>query len=106
MKQVLFVFIVFLIFLFLITFPIKEEQSIKEEQKEDVRNNVKQEERGIFISYIELQKYLKGKTPTEGKKAIDKMIQSILDLDFNMIILQVRSASDAIYPSSFSHCVG
>ncbi len=94
MKQGLFILIIFFVFLFLVTTPQKEEK------KEERNISVKEEERGIFISYIELQKYLKGKGKAEGKKIIDQMIQSVLDLNFNLIILQVRSFSDAIYPST------
>ena len=58
------------------------------------------EERGVFVSYIELANYLKGKGKEEGKQAIVDMVSNIKDLDFNMILLQVRTFSDAIYPSS------
>ena len=58
------------------------------------------EKRAIFISYIELNQYLKGESVIEDKKAIDLMIDRVYQLGFNMIILQVRSFSDAIYPSS------
>ena len=61
---------------------------------------VSKEKRGVFLSYIELNKYLKGKTPKESKKNIRQMIANVADLDFNLIILQIRSFSDAIYPST------
>ena len=60
----------------------------------------KQEVRGVFISYIELSEYLKGKDEKEAKKNIDKMINSIKEFKFNLIILQVRSFSDSIYKSN------
>lgn len=57
------------------------------------------EKRGIFISYIELSKYLKNKSAVEGKENIDLIIKNIKELGFNEVIVQVRSFSDAIYPS-------
>lgn len=68
----------------------KVEKIVEEEQVE---------KRSIFISYIELEKYLKGKSEEEGKENITKMIHNIKDLDFNEVIVQVRSFCDAIYPS-------
>ena len=58
------------------------------------------EKRGMFISYIELSKYLKGKSVSEGKQAINEMVSNVDDLGFTMILLQVRTFSDAIYDSS------
>lgn len=57
------------------------------------------ETRAIFVSYIELQKYVKKEDQSESKKNIDKMITNIKKMKFNTIILQVRTASDAIYKS-------
>lgn len=57
------------------------------------------EKRGIFVSYIEVSKYLKGKDVQEGKEEIRRMVSNIDELGFTMILLQVRSFSDAIYPS-------
>ncbi len=68
--------------------------SDKEKEGSDVM-----EKRGVFVSYIELNYYLKGKEVDVSKKNIDKMISNTKEFGFNMIILQVRSFSDAIYPS-------
>ena len=57
------------------------------------------EKRGVFISYIELNNYIKGKDKVTSQENIDKMINNIKNFGFNMIILQVRSFSDAIYES-------
>ncbi len=59
----------------------------------------KEESRGVFISYIELQEYLKEYTPEEGKRNIDKMVHNISKFNLNTIILQVRVGADAIYDS-------
>ena len=57
------------------------------------------EKRFIFISYIEIAKYLKGKDETALKNTIDGMISQCSEFGFTDIILQVRSFSDAIYYS-------
>ncbi len=89
-KYLIIVILVLIICLNLI--PVKEnkvaEKSIKEK-------------RAIFISYIELQKYLKEKSETDAKKNIDMMINTLDEFNFNFILLQVRSFSDAIYPSNY-----
>lgn len=69
--------------------------SIKEEEKE-VKEN-----RGIFISYIELSKYLNCKSKNAAEIIVDEMVNNVENLGFNEIILQVRSFSDAIYKSDF-----
>ena len=61
---------------------------------------IKKEKRGIFVSYIELSKYVKDKDINTGKDNINRMISNIKNLGFNLVILQVRSFSDAIYPSN------
>lgn len=73
------------------------------ENKKEVRteNDTKEEKRAIFISYIELQKYIKNNNSQTSKENINKMINNISNSNFNMIILQVRSFSDAIYKSSY-----
>ena len=68
------------------------------DEKEVVLENTK-EKRGVFISYIELSKYLKGKSEEDGIGEIRRIVSNIEELGFTMILLQVRSFSDAIYPS-------
>lgn len=65
-------------------------------KKEDV---VIEEKRSIFISYIELGKYLGNKDEVSSKENIDLMINNVKELGFNEVIVQVRSFCDAIYPS-------
>lgn len=90
MKKAIFIIMVLLILLFFIL-PSLEKKEIKSVVKED---------RGIFISYIELSSYLKSKDTESGKKAIEEMVSNVSQLGFNLIILQVRAFSDAIYRSS------
>ena len=57
------------------------------------------EKRAVFISYIELGNNLRSKNETDMKNTIDMMLDNAKTFGFNMIILQVRSFSDAIYES-------
>ena len=84
------ILIIFLLFLVYIFIPSKSE-----EEKSEVT-----ERKAVFISYIELGNYIRGKDVSDAKKTIDDMIKNVNNFGFNMIILQVRSFSDAIYPST------
>lgn len=59
----------------------------------------KKETRAVFVSYMELSKYVKNEDYGTSKKNIDKIISNVKKIDFNTIILQVRIGSDAIYHS-------
>ena len=61
---------------------------------------IEEELRGVFVSYIELNNYVKNENINISKSNIDIMINNIKNLKFNLIILQVRSFSDAIYESN------
>lgn len=87
MKKYLIIILIFILGLFLL-FGKKSKEVEKMEEK-----------RFIFISYIELAKYLKDKEETVMKNTIDDMIKQCKDFGFTDIILQVRSFSDAIYYS-------
>ena len=63
-------------------------------------NSLKEEKRGLFFSYIELEKYVKDSNFSKMKKNIDNVISNVKKMNFNLLVLQVRSASDAIYESS------
>lgn len=67
-------------------------------QNERTQEEKKEETRAVFISYMELNKYI-NKEENESKNNIVKMIHNIKNMNLNTIILQVRAASDAIYPS-------
>ena len=81
-----------IIFLLIITYLI-----VPEDKPQTVKSSG--EKRAIFISYIELGKYLRGNTKEEMQKSIDNLITESKNFGFNMILLQVRSFSDAIYKS-------
>lgn len=90
MKKVVCFLIILLFGIFLVIRINKKEKIIPEVG----------EIRSIFISYIELNKYIKNKGVETSQKNIRYMIDNIKDLGFNNIILQIRSFSDAIYESS------
>ena len=56
--------------------------------------------RGVWISYLELNTFLKGKNEAEFTKNVDNIINNMKSLNLNTMIIQVRSFSDAIYKSS------
>ena len=58
----------------------------------------KQELRGVFVSYIEEKQYLTSDYEA-SKDNIRKIVENLKTNNYNLIILQVRSNSDAIYPS-------
>ncbi len=68
----------------------KEVSVLKEEQEE---------KRGVFVSYIELQNYIKDEDEGKSKENVLAMINNIKKMNLNLIVLQVRSNSDAIYES-------
>lgn len=86
-KRILIVLLLVLIIIFLGL--VDDKSSLK---KED-------EIRGVFISYIELAKYVK-KSEDVSKDNIIKMINNVEKMKLNTIILQVIIGSDAIYKSN------
>lgn len=68
-------------------------------RKEKVIKKENDELRGIFVSYIELSNYIKGKSIEESKKNIDEIINNTKKNKFNTLFLQVRSHMDSIYKS-------
>lgn len=92
MKTKILVLFVFLLVAYLFFIPVKNYER---------KASKKEEKRAVFISYMELQKYLKGKDEKTAKANINKMISALKSNKFNMIILQARSFSDAIYESQY-----
>ena len=67
--------------------------------KVETEKYTNEEKRSVFISYIELSKYLNGKDGITGKNNILSMLNKVEELGFNEVIIQVRSFADAIYES-------
>ena len=83
MKKIIVVFLI--IFLLIPMLPTK--------------TTAEEEQRGVFISYIELEEYIKKDSIEEAKKNINKILNNIKNFNLNTIILQVRPTADAIYDS-------
>ena len=92
-KEYYLIIIIIILTIIYLLVPVTKEKEIK-----DVSN--KEEKRAVFISYIELGNYLRGKDEKEMKKVIDEVIDTSKNFGFNMLILQVRAFSDAIYYSN------
>lgn len=95
MKRLVLVVIIFLVICLIVSFKINNNNS----NDYKIKESRSVEKRGVFISYIELGRYLKNKSVTDSKNEIDKMVNNIYNMGFNMIILQIRSFSDALYNS-------
>ena len=96
MKKLIVVMIIFVV----ITFFVIENKANDKKETNVVSFNLKDEKRVVFISYIELGEYIRGKDNNTSKNNINKMLDNIKEDNFNMVILHVRPFSDAIYESS------
>ncbi|MEG1621115.1 MAG: family 10 glycosylhydrolase [Oscillospiraceae bacterium] len=92
--------------------PVKSSSSTDEEQNADntVMNSVVSngEMRAVWISYLDFNTLLKGKSEGEFRTNIKKAFSNITDLGMNTVIVQVRPFSDALYYSDIfpiSHIV-
>ena len=72
-----------------ILFSIK---SPSEEKEEEIR--------AVFISYIELSKYIDKSSQEKSKENIDKMINNCKNTNINTIILHTIISTDSIYKSN------
>ena len=89
-------YLILIIFLLIVIYIFIPKDTLKKEDK----SKIEEEKRAVFISYIELGNNLRGKSSEEMKHTINDMLDNVKNFGFNMIILQVRSFSDAIYKSS------
>lgn len=95
MKKFILLVVIFIVATFFIIGDKKEQAKLKEESTFLEQN----ERRAIFISYLELNNYIKGKNAKTSKKNIDFILENMKNNKFNMAILHVRPFSDAIYQS-------
>jgi len=93
MKKLIVVVMIFVVITF---FIIGKKQ---EKKDEPVVNNPPNEYRAIFISYLELENYIKGQDNNSSKNNIIEILNNMKENKFNMAILHVRPFSDAIYES-------
>ncbi len=83
-----------------VDFPQKKQIKKQEITDTSSLSNKPTEKRAIFFSYIELSHYLLDKSEEEAKQNIQMVLDNMQENYFNMLLLQVRSFSDAIYPSN------
>lgn len=60
-----------------------------------------QEMRAVWVSYLELQGMMQGKSGDQFRTDIAQVMQTSADFGLNTVVLQVRPFGDAIYPSAF-----
>lgn len=59
-----------------------------------------EEFRGVWLSYIELNALLKGKTAEQAGAALDKVMEDAASYGLNAVVFHVRAMSDAYYQSA------
>ena len=97
MKKLVIVVMIFIVITF---FIIGRKLEQKKEQYVPVILTGDEERRAIFISYLELEEYIKDKDNNTSKENIINILDNMKNNNFNMVILHVRPFSDAIYESN------
>lgn len=97
MKKIIFLFLILVISSFLI---IENKEEKTNEKKGVKESTIQKETRALFVSYMELNTYIRNKTEEESKENIKSMIVKTKKNKFNTLILQVRSYDDAIYKTT------
>lgn len=59
------------------------------------------EMRGIWVSYLELQRLLNGKSEVQFRNNIDEVFRNVRNLGLNTVFVHVHSHSDSYYPSAY-----
>lgn len=67
--------------------------------KVDLSREESLEKRSIFFSYLEIKEYFLEVEEKDAKNKIVEILSFLKEKDFNLVLLQVRAFSDAIYPS-------
>lgn len=84
---------------FILSFFMIEKKEAKKINDERV-NNEMHPMHAVYLSYIELNKYIKDKDTVTSQNNIKKILDNMNEFGFNTIILHVRPFSDAIYESN------
>lgn len=80
--------------------PESSESSSSEPEKEPENTYVPSgETRAVWISYLEFQSILQGKTKKQFRNNIESMFENLSANGFNTVFVHVRSHSDALYDS-------
>ena len=88
--------LIIVVMFFIATFLIIEDKNYVKEEVSFFNNN---EVKAMYLSYIELDKYL-DVSSSDAKRNISNIISNISSDNFNVLILHVRSFSDSFYPSN------
>lgn len=67
-----------------------------------------EEVRAVWISYLDFNTLLKGKTEAQFRQNIRTAFQNVVGMNLNTVLVQVRPYGDALYPSDYfpwSHTV-
>lgn len=100
-KYIIFAILFCMVSLWMIDYNLsKTNKKLTEEKTEAVVKKIN-EDRYIFVSYIDYSKLLKNKKKEEKEKNIDEMVNNIHNANFNVLILQVRPFADSIYFSNY-----
>lgn len=100
-KYIVFAILFCMVSLWMIDYNLsKTNKKIIEEKTEPVIKEI-EEDRYVFVSYIDYSKLLKNKSKEEKEKNIDEMVNNINNANFNVLILQVRPFADSIYFSNY-----
>ena len=81
------------------SYVTKEQDTTVFNEKDSPKTSIKDPVKALYFSYIELERYIKGKDEETIKKNIDTVIDNMYKDGFNWLILHVRPFSDSIYPS-------
>lgn len=89
-----YIFYIFILIFFILSFFM-----IEKKQTQKVLEEENNEKKAVFLSYLELNKYIKNKDEKTSKNNIVNILDNMKDFKFNMLIVHVRPFSDAIYNS-------
>ena len=94
------VILVAVLVFFVLTFIVIDIKTSKQARNSSNDDN-SDEERAIYISYIEFDNYIKDKDSNTSKKNIRTILDNVKNLGFNTVIVHVRPFSDSIYKSKY-----
>lgn len=99
-KYIIFAICFCMVSLWMIDYNLNKTNNKLKEETQAVMEKT-EEDRYVFISYIDYSKLLKNKSKEEKQKNIDEMVNNIHNANFNVVILQVRAFADSIYYSDY-----
>lgn len=86
------------------SFPLAEFPPADQLRKDSKTEEAKQSDdtmRAVWISYLEFENILMGKSETSFREAVKAMFANCKQQNLNTVVLQVRGHGDAYYPSEY-----